>query len=315
MARLSFYPVGDSYLLVAVVAIVLVGLLAIGPARHRLSRRRRAALFALRLGSVLMVLLAMLRPTLVTTEINKQAATLIVLADTSRSMSVPDALGGRKTRYEAMRGSLDEARDGLRRLAENFEVKTYRLRPPDPAAATWPTARSPCPRSPKDAKPPSASVLEDVLRQEAGKRLLGVILVERRRPASLCPARRRPADGRRRDETPRLPALHRAVRPGPRARARPRTSPSRNCWSTTTSSSRTNWPSAGRSASTASSTARFRSGCCSRRRRARWKSSPSRSSSRRPTASSCSVDLELRARDARPVQAHARSARRSPANW
>jgi hypothetical protein len=36
---IPFYPVGDSYL-PAVVAIALVGALAIRPARHRLSRRR-----------------------------------------------------------------------------------------------------------------------------------------------------------------------------------------------------------------------------------------------------------------------------------
>jgi hypothetical protein len=176
VARLSFYPVGDSYLLVAVVAIALVGLLAIGPARHRLSRRRRAALFALRLGSVLMVLLAMLRPTLVTTEVNKQAATLIVLADTSRSMSVPDAVGGRKTRYEAMRGSLDDARDGFRRIAKNFEVKVFafdlQARPLDLA-----DGEIPLPEQPDGRQTAIGSVLEDVLQQAAGKRLLGVILL------------------------------------------------------------------------------------------------------------------------------------------
>ena len=176
MARLSFYPVGDSYLLVAVVATALLGLLAIGPASERMSRRRGTVLFGLRAAAVLMVLLAMLRPTLVTTEATKQAATLVVLSDTSRSMSVPDALGGRKTRYEAMRRSLDDSQEGLAGLAEDFEVKAYAF---DAQARALEVAdgKVPLPNTPEGRETAIGSVLDDLLRQEAGKRLLGVILL------------------------------------------------------------------------------------------------------------------------------------------
>ena len=176
MARLSFYPVGDSYLLVALVAIVLLGLLAIGPARQTLSRRRRAALFALRLAAVLMVIVAMLRPTWVITETSKQAATLVVLADSSRSMSVPDALGGRKTRYEAMHDALTEAQDGLAELSKDFEVKAYAFDAQTRSLETT-EGRVALPDEPDGHQTAIGAALQDVLAQEAGKRLLGVILL------------------------------------------------------------------------------------------------------------------------------------------
>ena len=102
MFHLSLYPVFDSYLLVAVVALVLMGLLWFGPSRARIGRARRVVLALLRAAVVVAVVLAMLRPTLIYTQTKKQAATLVVLADQSRSMSVPDAVGN-KTRWEALR--------------------------------------------------------------------------------------------------------------------------------------------------------------------------------------------------------------------
>ncbi|MBN2217836.1 MAG: hypothetical protein JW719_10730 [Pirellulales bacterium] len=175
MVRLFFYPIGDSYLLVAVAALVLLGLLAVGPRGGGMTRGRRRVLACLRLGVVILVVLAMLRPTLVRTETRKQAATVVMLVDTSRSMSVPDALGGRKTRYEAMRLALDAARESLDRLAREFEVNVYTFdvetRPADltGGAVVLPDA-------PEGRETAIGSALEDVLRYEAGKRLLGVVL-------------------------------------------------------------------------------------------------------------------------------------------
>jgi len=176
MIRLAFYPIGDSYLLVAVAAMVLFGLLALGPRGDRMTRARRRVLWGLRLLSVVLVVLAMLRPTLVRTETRKQAATLVVLADTSRSMSVTDVLGGRKSRYEAMRLALDAARENLASLAAQFEVKAYAMdvetRPLELA-----DGEIRLPESPEGRQTALGAALEDVLRREAGKRLLGVVLL------------------------------------------------------------------------------------------------------------------------------------------
>jgi len=176
MGRLFFYPVGDSYVLVALVAIALVALQLLVRPTRAMDRARKAAILGLRLAVVLLVILALLRPTLVTTERNRQAATLAVLCDVSRSMSVPDALGGRKTRYEALRQCLEVAGDELALLARDFEVRPYVF---DATARAAPIAdgRITLPETPEGQETALGWVLAQVLRQEAGKRVLGVVLL------------------------------------------------------------------------------------------------------------------------------------------
>ena len=94
MNRLSFDPVFGSYLLVVAAALLLAGLLVLCPAGGRTGRWKRAALLVLRIGAIVMVILALLRPRLIYTEIKRQAATLVILIDQSHSMSVPDAGSG-----------------------------------------------------------------------------------------------------------------------------------------------------------------------------------------------------------------------------
>lgn len=78
--------------------------LAIGPSQRKQSFGRRATLASLRLLTLVLLLLAMLRPALETTPARKLPGTLIVLPDLSRSMTVADATGN-KPRYAAMRGA------------------------------------------------------------------------------------------------------------------------------------------------------------------------------------------------------------------
>ncbi|GAF76854.1 unnamed protein product, partial [marine sediment metagenome] len=163
-------------LLVAAAAVLLFGLLVVGPRGGGMTRGRRRVLLGLRLGGVVLVVLAMLRPTLVRTETRKQSATLVVLVDTSRSMSVPDALGGRRSRYEAMRQALDAAREELKELADQFEVKVYAFDSETrPVELTDGHVRLPA--QPEGDQTAIGAALADVLRLEAGKRLLGVVLL------------------------------------------------------------------------------------------------------------------------------------------
>lgn len=173
--RFSFYPIADSYLLVALASAVLLGLLLIGPARGRVSLGRRLVLIGLRLVLVLAVILAMLRPTMLYTHTTKQAATLVVLTDQSRSMSTPDEPDG-KTRWQAQRRALEDARTALRDLAGEFEVKAYAF-DAEAHALDVESGRLPLPEEPEGRQTALGAVLEDVLRQQAGKRLLGVILL------------------------------------------------------------------------------------------------------------------------------------------
>jgi uncharacterized membrane protein len=174
MLRLIFSPVGG-YLLVALAAAVLLGLLALGPGQSRVSRGRRRALVGVRLAIVLLIVLAMLRPTLVWTTISRKPATLLILSDQSRSMQVSDATGD-KTRWESLRASLDSAMPALADLARQIEVKSYtfdsELHPIDvlESPSQWP-------ERPDGSQTAIGWVLEDALRRETGKRLAGIVLL------------------------------------------------------------------------------------------------------------------------------------------
>ncbi len=176
MFRLSFYPIFDSYLLVAGVALSLAGLMMwFGPSREKIGRRHQAMLALVRAAVIALMVLAMLRPTLIYTQTKKQAATLVVLADQSRSMSVPDAVGN-KTRWQALRGALGDAAPALARLQRDFELKGYAF-DADIHEAAAEGGRIELPEKPEGAQTAIGAALEDVLRREAGKRLLGVVLL------------------------------------------------------------------------------------------------------------------------------------------
>lgn len=175
MFRLSFYPIADSFVVVVIVAAALLALLAIGPGGGRLSRGKRAVLSVLRAVAILLLLLAMLRPTAVYTRVTKQPATLVLMADQSRSMSVPDAFGG-KTRYAALRQALTDAQSGLAAVAADYEVKLYGF-DGDTHAATVEGGKAALPDAPEGRQTALGAALEDVLRFEAGKRLLGLVVL------------------------------------------------------------------------------------------------------------------------------------------
>ncbi len=175
MFRIALYPVGGSYLVVVAVALLLLGLLALGPGGDRLSRRQRAILTAMRLAVIVLLILAMLRPTLVYSRIKRQSATLLVLVDQSRSMSVPDAIGG-KSRWEALRRSVADAQPALAKLAEDFELKAY-VFDSEAHSIDVRNGKIPLGKTPEGPQTAIGAVLEDVLRSHAGKRLLGVILL------------------------------------------------------------------------------------------------------------------------------------------
>ena len=175
MTRLSLYPIGGSYLLVVGVALLLLGLLYFRPRWKRPGPGGGVVLVVLRAAVIILVVLAMLRPTLVYTTTSKQQATLLLLADQSRSMSVPDAMGG-KTRWQALRKALLDAAPALAELDEDFELKAYTF-DAKPHAAKVTDGNISLPEAPLGKQTAIGSSLEDVLRREAGKRLLGVVLL------------------------------------------------------------------------------------------------------------------------------------------
>jgi hypothetical protein len=177
MFRLSLYPITESFTLVIAVAVAMVLLLFIfGAGKDRLTRKKRAGLVALRLVVIAMVILAMLRPTLIYMETKKQPATLVVMADDSRSMTVPDMSSG-KTRFAALEQALTDATPSLAKLAKDFEVKAYSF-DAEPRPLSVENGKIALPKMPDGKQTSLGNSLDDVLRQEATvKRLLGVVLL------------------------------------------------------------------------------------------------------------------------------------------
>lgn len=172
--QISLLPIGG-YLVVALLAALLLGVLFIGPTRRKTSPRQRRVLLALRLGVVLLVLFGMLRPTIVYTSVRKQSATLVLLADRSRSMLIEDAFGDR-SRWESLVDVFGDSLPVLDDLARDFEVKLYTYaEEPEPVEFQGKETR--LPETPDGDQTAIGSALEEVLRREAGKRLIGVVLL------------------------------------------------------------------------------------------------------------------------------------------
>ncbi len=175
MTQWYFNPVG-SYWLVGLLSLGLLAVLVfLGIPAARLSRRRRLVLFGLREAVLLLLLLALLRPTLVQTVTKKRSAELVVLIDRSRSMLVEDSVGG-KTRWQALTAALQEAAPALAKIGEDIKVKGYAF-DSDVEPLEFADGHFKLDDKPTGEQSALGAALEDVLRREAGQRLAGVIVL------------------------------------------------------------------------------------------------------------------------------------------
>ena len=211
MPRWSFYPIADSYLLVALLAIGLFALLWLVPLTG-IAKGRRRVIAGLRVVILLMTVIALLRPTLVRTEVGRQSATLAVLADVSRSMQVPDGFNS-KTRWELLNETLKDARGPLETVAERVEV----------AAFTFADGLKPAeikngfielPEKCEGEETAIGWTLEELLRNQAGKRLLGVVLLSDGAQRAYAPRDVPPATPRVALGRPGISPLHGHLRQG-----------------------------------------------------------------------------------------------------
>lgn len=125
MFRLAFDPIFGSYILVLVLIGLILGLvLLFPPYGQRLPKNGSRWLLGLRLAALLFVSLTLFRVTAIYTETQKLSATVMILLDTSESMTVPDELGG-KTRYETALKALEDAIPSLQKIENRCEVKAF----------------------------------------------------------------------------------------------------------------------------------------------------------------------------------------------
>ena len=184
------YPIGKSYWLVAGIAITLLMMVVlVGPGRTRVPFKRRLTLGLLRCAIILLIVFGMLRPTVVYVQTHKEDATLVLMIDSTRCMQVRDALNN-KSRWDSLRATLDECAAVLRRHDRNahgeFEIKVYTF-----DSETHPQeikdGHIALPDVPAGQQTAIGAGLDDVLRHENGKRLLGIVLLTDGRQEALPP--------------------------------------------------------------------------------------------------------------------------------
>lgn len=104
--------------ILAIVAALLLLLLFWGPGFTTITWRRRLSLTLLRLGVILLALIATLRPGCVQQVERSQSSVLIFLIDTSRSMELPHRSDD-STRFGAIKQILEDNRALINQLQEN----------------------------------------------------------------------------------------------------------------------------------------------------------------------------------------------------
>jgi len=170
-----FEPVLNSHATVAAIAVMLCLLLLVGPSFRKLSVQRRGALILLRLAVILLIVVAMLRPTHISTTTKPQTAVVVLMFDQSRSMQLPHS-SGQQSRWAAQREVISRAQPVLRELAEKMEVSIHaydaQLHPIELTAQglTLPEAAD-------GEQTDIGSTLHDALQRELGKRLAAVVLL------------------------------------------------------------------------------------------------------------------------------------------
>ena len=124
MTEFGAEPILGSYLAVGLIAAGLGALLLLRPSFGRVTPLRRWSLLALRAVVVILAVIALLRPTWITTIRTPRTSVLLVLFDVSRSMQLPSGQG-ELSRWQALENTLKKSRSQLAALAGKYELKIY----------------------------------------------------------------------------------------------------------------------------------------------------------------------------------------------
>ena len=199
MSQWSLEPIYNSSLAVLLIAIGLAVLLAVGPRFGKLTPRRRWIITGLRAIVILLVLLAMLRPTHVFTETKPRSSVLLVLFDASRSMLLPNGTTG-QSRWDAQKAALAKVAEVLPTLTRHAEVRVYgydsQLHSIDasPGQITLPD-------KPEGNQTDIGSTADEAFRRETGKRIAAALILGDGRDTAFNPQTESAAAARRlRDE-------------------------------------------------------------------------------------------------------------------
>jgi uncharacterized membrane protein len=161
-----------------VLALVVIGLLVVlvlKPTYGKLAGWQRLTLIGTRLLVVLLILLALLRPTRVHTSRESLTATLIVLFDKSRSMQLPSSTQG-KDRWQDQIDALVNATPNLRAVAEKLELRIYAY-DAELHSIEFDGQTLKLPEGPDGEQTDIGSAIHEAVVRESGNRLAGVVLL------------------------------------------------------------------------------------------------------------------------------------------
>lgn len=174
---MNILPLGGSLTYPVLIASALFGLLIWGTLRDKkLSGRKKWLLFILRASVILILFWILLRPTAISTVITRDSSSVIVLLDDSRSMSVPDATDAKQSRYAVAVETLASNAESVNRLKNELDLQFYLFDSGIKPVSSTDGAFTP-PPTPLGELTAIGKSLDDLLRQQAGKRTLGVILL------------------------------------------------------------------------------------------------------------------------------------------
>jgi len=183
VTTIALDPIFESWPLLVGMAIVLLGVpFLVRIHGDEVNDSRRRILIALRLASAVLLLLCALRPALLTTDSQPSRATLAVLLDSSRSMTLPadGNADGAKTRWQVQQQMWQTLAPALGELDESLDLRV--LAYSDRANEVSPTELDSAADDSSQINPDGnatdlAAALSAALRTAAGQPLAGVVLM------------------------------------------------------------------------------------------------------------------------------------------
>lgn len=175
MKQFSFDPVFQSWAFaIACGLVMLVVAVAVGSGSAALPWRRRAGLVGLRLFGLLLLLAALLRPTVVRTDQQPVPAAVAILMDDSRSMTLSD--GAASTRWQAQQDVWKTLEPAVDSLGRTLEVRVLRYAG-DSSLLQREQIDAWLQSEPEGSSTDVAAVLEQTLRGTGGRTLAAVVLM------------------------------------------------------------------------------------------------------------------------------------------